>query len=77
MYCVHEPASVAGTWHSARFTVGTNLLPAVDILRAVMSRNKMARKKNGTGPCAFLSSFPFLLAPSIVDFVSSFVVGKK
>ena len=41
MYCVHEPANVAGTWHSARYSAGTNLLPDRDILRAVMSRNKM------------------------------------
>ena len=45
MYCVHEPANVAGTWHSARFSAGTNLLPDRDILRAVMSRNKMVERK--------------------------------
>ena len=45
MYCVHEPANVAGTWHSARYSAGTNLLPDRDILRAVMSRNKMVERK--------------------------------
>lgn len=66
MYCVHGAASVAGTWRSPRSTVGTNLLPAVDILRAVMSRNKMARRKTGGRPLrrffpSFVPSSLFLL----------------
>lgn len=74
MYCVHGAASVAGTWRSPRSTVGTNLLPAVDILRAVMSRNKMARRKTGPVPAPFLSTS---IHPFLLDFVPSFVVGDE
>lgn len=73
MYCVHGAASVAGTWRSPRSTVGTNLLPAVDILRAVMSRNKMARRKTGPVPAPFLSTS---IHPFLLDFVPSFVVRR-
>lgn len=74
MYCVHGAASVAGTWRSPRSTVGTNLLPAVDILRAVMSRNKMARRKTGPALAPFLSTS---IHPFLLDFVPSFVVGDE